>query len=153
VSGGGKKPWRQKGTGRARQGSIRATQWKGGGKPFGPTPRSYAQAMPRRARRGALRAAWTDKIAGGQLTVVERFELAQPKTKTLVGLLAGLGVTQTRTLLVVTEPSAGLVRACQNVPWLTLGRPGHVSVAELLRHDRIVAERQALMTTQEGLLA
>ena len=120
VSGGGKKPWKQKGTGRARQGSIRATQWKGGGKPFGPTPRKYGQAMPRQARRGALRAAWTDKVAGGQLTVV--------------------------------EPSANLVRACRNVSWLTLGRPGHVSVAELLRHDRIVAERQALVATQEGLL-
>src|SRR5499427_9565175 len=73
VSGGGKKPWKQKGTGRARQGSIRATQWKGGGKPFGPTPHRYDQAMPRGARRGALRAAWTDKVASGQLTVVERF--------------------------------------------------------------------------------
>jgi large subunit ribosomal protein L4 len=153
VSGGGKKPWRQKGTGRARQGSIRATQWKGGGKPFGPTPRRYTQAMPRRARRSALRAAWTDKVAGGQLTVVEHLELAEAKTKTLIALLAGLGVARTRTLLVVSEPSAGLVRACQNLPWLTLGRPGHVSVAELLRHDRVVAERQALVATQEGLLA
>jgi large subunit ribosomal protein L4 len=153
VSGGGRKPWRQKGTGRARQGSIRAPQWKGGGKPFGPTPRRYDQAMPRQARRAALRAAWTDKIAGGQVTVVERFELTQPKTKALVGLLAGLGVTEARTLLVVVKPSAGLVRACQNVSWLTLGRPGHVSVAELLRHDRIVAERQALVATQEGLRA
>jgi large subunit ribosomal protein L4 len=153
VSGGGKKPWKQKGTGRARQGSIRATQWKGGGKPFGPTPRSYAQAMPRQARRSALRAAWTDKVTAGQLTVVERLDLAEPKTKTLVGLLAGLGAAEVRTLLVVSEPSAALVRACQNVPWLTLGRPGHVTVAELLRHDRVVAERQALVTTQEGLRA
>src|SRR5262245_12253428 len=153
VSGGGKKPWKQKGTGRARQGSIRATQWKGGGKPFGPTPRGYGQAMPRQARRGALRAAWTDKVAGGQLTVVERFELPQPKTKTLVGLLAGLGAAGGRTLLMVSEPSAELARVCQNVPWLTLGSPGHVSVAELLRHDRIVAERQALVATQEGLRA
>jgi large subunit ribosomal protein L4 len=152
VSGGGKKPWKQKGTGRARQGSIRATQWKGGGKPFGPTPRKYDQAMPRQARRGALRAAWTDKVAGGQLTVVERLELGQAKTKALVGLLAGLGVAKARTLLVVVEPSADLVRACRNVSWLTLGRPGHVSVAELLRHDRVVAERQALVATQEGLL-
>jgi large subunit ribosomal protein L4 len=153
VSGGGKKPWRQKGTGRARQGSIRATQWKGGGKPFGPTPRRYTQAMPRRARRSALRAAWTDKVAGGQLTVVERLELAQPKTKALVAYLAGLGIVGARTLLVVTELSPALVRACQNLPWLTLARPGHVSVAELLRHDRVVAERQALMAMQEGLLA
>jgi large subunit ribosomal protein L4 len=153
VSGGGRKPWKQKGTGRARQGSTRATQWKGGGKPFGPTPRSYAQAMPRRARRAALRAAWADKVAGGQLTVVERLELAQPKSKALVGWLAGLGIAGTRTLLMVVEPSAALVRASQNVPWLTLGHPGHVSVAELLRHDRVVAERQALVATQEGLLA
>jgi large subunit ribosomal protein L4 len=153
VSGGGKKPWKQKGTGRARQGSIRATQWKGGGKPFGPTPRRYAQAMPRQARRGALRAAWANKVAEGRLTVVERFDLAEPKTKTLVGLLAGLGATATPTLLVVSDPSAALVRACQNVSWLTLGRPGQVSVVELLRHDRVVAERQALVTMQEGLLA
>jgi large subunit ribosomal protein L4 len=153
VSGGGKKPWKQKGTGRARQGSIRATQWKGGGKPFGPTPRRYDQAMPRTARRGALRAAWTDKVAGGQLTVVEQLQLAQPKTKALVTLLAGLGAAGTRTLLVVAEPSEALARACQNVPWVTLGRPGHVSVAALLRHDRVVAERRALMATQEGLLA
>jgi large subunit ribosomal protein L4 len=152
VSGGGRKPWKQKGTGRARQGSIRATQWKGGGKPFGPTPRKYGQAMPRQARRGALRAAWTDKVAGGQLTVVERLELGEAKTKTLVGLLSGLGAAEGRTLLVVVEPSTDLVRACRNVPWLTLGRPGHVSVAELLRNDRVVAERQALVATQEGLL-
>jgi len=154
VSGGGKKPWKQKGTGRARQGSIRATQWKGGGKPFGPTPHRYDQAMPRGARRGALRAAWTDKVASGQLTVVERFELAQPKTKAVVAFLAGLGaVAGTRTLLVTAQPNEALARACRNVPWLTLGRPGHVSVAELLRHERVVAERQALVATQEGLLA
>jgi large subunit ribosomal protein L4 len=152
VSGGGKKPWRQKGTGRARQGSIRATQWKGGGKPFGPTPRRYAQAMPRQARRGALRAAWTDKIGAGQVTVVERIELGQAKTKTLLGFLARLGVGGGRTLLMVAEPSEALARACRNVPWLSVRRPGHVSVAELLRHDRIVAERQALVATQEGLL-
>jgi large subunit ribosomal protein L4 len=153
VSGGGKKPWRQKGTGRARQGSIRATQWKGGGKPFGPTPRSYAQAMPRRARRGALRAAWTDKVAGGRVTVVEALSLDRPKTKALLGVLAGLGVAGGRTLLLVAEPTEALARACQNVPWLTLGRPGHVSVAELLGHERVVADRQALVATQEALLA
>src|SRR5919205_898837 len=72
VSGGGKKPWRQKGTGRARQGSIRATQWKGGGKPFGPTPRSYAQDLPRSMRRAALRSAVAARIADGGLLVVER---------------------------------------------------------------------------------
>jgi len=153
VSGGGKKPWKQKGTGRARQGSIRATQWKGGGKPFGPTPRSYEQRMPRQARQGALRAAWADTVASGRLTVVERLDVTEPKTKGLVRLLAALGVTPAPTLLVVAEPSPALVRASRNVPWLTVGRPGHVSVATLLRHGRVVAERQALVATQEALLA
>src|SRR5438876_8536458 len=92
VSGGGKKPWRQKGTGRARQGSIRATQWKGGGKPFGPTPRSYEKDMPRQARREALRSALSAKVAAGEITVVERLEIAEPKTRALVKRLGDLGV-------------------------------------------------------------
>ena len=78
VSGGGRKPWRQKGTGRARQGSIRATQWKGGGKPFGPRPRSYDKAMPRAMRRAALRSAYAAKIAAGAVTAVDRFTLVEP---------------------------------------------------------------------------
>jgi large subunit ribosomal protein L4 len=152
VSGGGKKPWRQKGTGRARQGSIRATQWKGGGKPFGPTPRSYAKDMPRQARRAALRAALSAKLADGRLLVVERLELAEPKTRALVRLLGDLGVAATSTLLVLHEPTEALVRASRNVPHLSLAWPGHVSVAELLRHERVVAERQALVALQEALL-
>ncbi len=151
VSGGGRKPWRQKGTGRARQGSIRATQWKGGGKPFGPTPRSYAQAMPREARQGALRAAWAAKVAAGRLTVVDDLRLTAGKTKAVVELLGRLGVAGTPTLLVLAAPAPELVRACRNVPWLTLGRPGHVSVADLLRHDRVVADRAALTAIQEAL--
>ncbi|PYN17974.1 MAG: 50S ribosomal protein L4, partial [Candidatus Rokuibacteriota bacterium] len=84
VSGGGKKPWKQKGTGRARQGSIRATQWKGGGKPFGPTPHSYQQDMPRNMRREALRAAVTAKVVAGELKVVDALDATDGKTKSLV---------------------------------------------------------------------
>ena len=153
VSGGGKKPWRQKGTGRARQGSIRATQWKGGGKPFGPTPRGYAKDMPRQARRAALRAALSDTVADGRVTVVDELRLAEAKTKALVELLAALGVARELTLLVVAESSDALARASRNVPWLRVARPGQVSVAGLLRHDRIVFERRALAAMQEGLLA
>src|SRR6266498_3273199 len=83
VTGGGRKPWKQKGTGRARQGSIRATQWKGGGKPFGPTPRSYAKRMPTAMRRAALREALAAKIAAGAVSVVERLDVSEPRTKTL----------------------------------------------------------------------
>src|SRR4029077_13640499 len=100
VSGGGRKPWKQKGTGRARQGSIRATQWKGGGKPFGPTPRSYAQDLPRTMRREALRSAVAGRIADGDVTVIERLGAADGKTKSLVATLAALGVESVPTLLV-----------------------------------------------------
>ncbi len=151
VSGGGKKPWRQKGTGRARQGSIRATQWKGGGKPFGPTPRSHAQDMPRQARRAALRAALAAKIAAGELTVIERLELPVPKTKALVGRLAGLGLKRSPTLMVVSELPEGLSRAARNVPWMTVETPSHASVYQLLRHPQVVFERAALLSLQEAL--
>jgi large subunit ribosomal protein L4 len=150
VSGGGKKPWRQKGTGRARQGSIRATQWKGGGKPFGPTPRSYAKAMPRQAWRAALRAALTDKLAMGQVTVVESLAPAEPKTKAMVALLRGLGVTGEPTLLVVAAVTEALDRGSRNLPWLTVARPNQVTVGGLLGTRRVLFEREALMRVQEA---
>lgn len=151
VSGGGRKPWRQKGTGRARQGSIRATQWKGGGKPFGPRPRNYNQAMPRSARREALRAALTDRVQGGQLRVVDRVELPTPKTKTLTTLLADLGLGSKPALLVVGEISQSLALASRNLQWLTVETPPHVSTYQLLRHEQVVFERDALLSLQEAL--
>lgn len=151
VSGGGRKPWRQKGTGRARQGSIRATQWGGGGKPFGPTPRSYAQGMPRQARRAALRAALSDTLAAGRLRVVEELTPAEPKTKAVLRLLAGLGLSRESTLLVVANLTEALDRGSRNVPWLRVVRPGQVSVAELLRHRHVVFDRAALLRLQEVL--
>src|SRR3990172_11480840 len=92
VSGGGRKPWKQKGTGRARQGSIRAAQWRGGGTVFGPHPRSYAQELPRKARREALREVLSDKLQSGKLVVVERIDLREPKTKALLSYFHGLGI-------------------------------------------------------------
>ena len=151
VSGGGRKPWKQKGTGRARQGSIRATQWKGGGKPFGPTPRSYAKAMPRAMRREALRSAMAAKLADGEVTVLERLDLRDAKTKSLVGALAGAGVPAGPTVLVVAELGDGLQRAARNVPWLSVETPAHVSVYQLIRARRVVFERAALLGFQEAL--
>jgi large subunit ribosomal protein L4 len=151
VSGGGRKPWRQKGTGRARQGSIRATQWKGGGKPFGPTPRSYAQAMPREMRREALRAAVAARLADGGVKVLESIEAAGGKTKAFVSRFRGLGFAEAPTLLVVTARGAELSRATRNVPWLTVETPAHVSVYQLLRARQVVFERQALLAMEEAL--
>jgi large subunit ribosomal protein L4 len=151
VSGGGKKPWKQKGTGRARQGSIRATQWKGGGKPFGPTPRSYAQDMPRSMRREALRTAVTAKLGAGDVLVIEVLDVPDGKTKSLVARLAALGVKDVPTLLVVAEWRGGLSRAAGNVPWLTVETPPHVSVYQLMEARRVVFERTGLVALEEAL--
>jgi large subunit ribosomal protein L4 len=151
VSGGGRKPWRQKGTGRARQGSIRATQWKGGGKPFGPTPRSYAQAMPRAMRREALRVAVAAKIADGGLKVFERVEPADGKSKALVSWLRKLGLETIPTVLVVETLSVPVKRAARNVPWLTVETAAHVSVYQLLRARQAVFERAALLKLEQAL--
>jgi large subunit ribosomal protein L4 len=153
VSGGGRKPWKQKGTGRARQGSTRATQWKGGGKPFGPTPRSYAQDLPRSMRREALRSAVAAKIGDGGLTVIERLGAVDGKTKSLVGTLAAFGVEPVPTLLVVAHLDEALARAARNVPWLTVEPPSHVSVYQLVRAHRVVFEREALRALEEALSA
>jgi large subunit ribosomal protein L4 len=151
VSGGGRKPWKQKGTGRARQGSTRAVQWKGGGKPFGPTPRSYAKDMPREMRGASLRAAVAAKIAAGQLSAVEAIDARDGKTKSLVGVLAALGIAKVPTLLVVRELAEGLARAARNVPWLTVETPPHVSVYQLLHAHRVVFERAGLVALEEAL--
>jgi large subunit ribosomal protein L4 len=151
VSGGGRKPWKQKGTGRARQGSTRAVQWKGGGKPFGPTPRKYTKDMPREMRRLALRAAVAAKIAAGELAAVETLDVRDGKTKSLVGRLAGLGASGVSTLLVVRELDQALARAARNVPWITVETPSHVSVYQLLHARRVVCERASLVALEEAL--
>ena len=151
VSGGGRKPWKQKGTGRARQGSIRATQWKGGGKPFGPTPRKYDKRMPTEMRRAALREALAAKIASGEVAVVDGLGVTDGKTKTLTGRLKGLGLPVAPTLLVVSERTDALGRAARNVPWLAVETPAHASVYQVMRHERVVFERAALLSLQEAL--
>ena len=151
VSGGGRKPWKQKGTGRARQGSIRATQWKGGGKPFGPTPRSYVKALPREMRREALRAAVAARIADSAVRVVDGAMSSEGKTKALVAALTAMGVAGEPTLLVTTTLGEPLARAARNVPWLTVEPPAHVSVYQLLRARHVIFEQAALTALQEGL--
>jgi large subunit ribosomal protein L4 len=151
VSGGGRKPWRQKGTGRARQGSIRATQWKGGGKPFGPRPRKYDKAMPTEMRRAALRSALAAKVAAGEITVLESLALGEAKTKALVSRLKAVGAACGPTLLVLAERSADVERAAANLSWLEVTTAPHTSVYQLVRNPRVVAERAALLALQEAL--
>ncbi len=148
VSGSGKKLWKQKGTGRARIGSIRSMIWKGGGTAHGPNPRSYDYAFPKRARRSALRNALSVKFSKGQLMVVENWELDTHKTKALSGTMAKLGVSN-RALLVGSEASHNLSLAAGNHPrFMTVTSLG-VNVYELLKYDQVVFSKDAILALQE----
>ncbi len=148
VSGSGKKLWKQKGTGRARIGSIRSMIWKGGGTAHGPNPRSYDYAFPKRARRSALRNALSVKLSKGQLMVVENWELDTHKTKALSGTMAKLGVSN-RALLVGSEASHNLSLAAGNHPrFMTVTSLG-VNVYELLKYDQVVFSKDAILALQE----
>ena len=151
VRGGGRKPWRQKGTGRARQGSIRSPQWKGGGVVFGPHPRKYTQRMPRRMRRLAIRSALSAKVAGDQLTVIGGWDAIEPKTKAMKTALAGLPESRS-TLVVMHENIDTIVRAAGNLEGVKTVVASTLSVRDLLKYDRVLVTQEAVGVI-EGLWA
>jgi large subunit ribosomal protein L4 len=150
VRGGGRKPYRQKGTGRARQGSIRSPQWEGGGVVFGPTPRSYAQDMPRKQRRLALRSALSVKAAAGELTVLEGFELDEPRTRAVVDLLASLEAGR-RVLIVLGSHNEMLERSARNIPYVQVILASNLNVRDLLVADTVLITRDAVEHATEVL--
>jgi len=148
VSGGGAKPWPQKYTGRSRQGSIRAPHWRGGGVVFGPHPRSYRQAMPKKMRRLAIRCLLSAKARDGQLTVVEGFGLEQPRTKDMVAILRNLGVT-TSALLVTRDPEPAVIRSARNLPRVKTLPASYLNVADLCLYDRLVMTTEAVRRAEQ----
>ena len=151
VRGGGKKPWRQKGTGRARQGSIRAPQWSGGGVVWGPHPRSYAQDMPRKMRRLAIRSALSAKVRDGRLTVVDGLAGIEPRTKAMKGVLAALPEARS-ILIVVPDRIESIARAAGNLPDVATIQAPYLNVRDVLKYERLVVTRDAIGTI-EGLWA
>jgi large subunit ribosomal protein L4 len=151
VSGGGKKPWRQKGTGRARAGSIRSPIWVGGGTVFGPQPRDYSYRMPRTARREALLSALSLKKRESKLIVVDKLELEQAKTKLMVRALAELKVASA--LLVIPKADAKIERSARNLPNVKVLRVDGLNVYDLLRYEHLILTEQALKILQEKLAA
>jgi len=150
VSGGGRKPWKQKHTGRARQGSIRANQWRGGGIAFGPQPRDYGKPLPRKKRRVALRGALTSLAQQGKVTVVETFDLGEtPKTKNALAMLEALGLTDQKVLLVSESPNTRLVLSARNLPNVKVSVCNNLNIFDLLYHDHLVVDRAALTRIQE----
>ena len=137
VRGGGRKPWRQKGTGRARQGSIRAPQWRGGGAVFAPVPRSYAQKMNRKMRRLALRSALSDKAATQHLMVMDQEEMAEPRTKEMVTLLGRLDVDSSA-LVLLPEENVNVELSARNLPYVKTMRADCLSVRDLLAYDYLI---------------
>ena len=139
VAGGGRKPWRQKGTGRARQGSIRAAQWKGGGRIHTPHPRSYEQDMPRKMRRAALRSALTVKASQTLIVVVDEFKLPEAKTRVMAGVLNTL-VGDESVLIVIPEKNTfdDVIRSSNNLPGTKILLANYINIRDLLKYQRVI---------------
>jgi large subunit ribosomal protein L4 len=137
VRGGGRKPWRQKGTGRARQGSIRAAQWRGGGIIFGPTPRSYEQKMPRKMRRIAMRSALSLKTSNNQLVIVQDLNMEQPRTRDFAGFLKKLELHDS-VLVLLPARNENVELSARNIPEVKTLLAGYVNVRDLLGHQSLV---------------
>jgi large subunit ribosomal protein L4 len=143
VSGGGRKPWRQKGTGRARQGSTRSPQWKGGGVVWGPHPRKYTQAMPRQMRRLAIRSVLSAKVKDDRLTIVDGLGEVEPRTKAMKEVLSALPESRS-TLIVMPEMVESIVRGAGNLPQTKTILAEMLNVRDALKYDRLVVTREAV---------
>ncbi len=150
ISGGGAKPYRQKGTGRARQGSIRAPQWKHGGVVFGPTPRSYAKSMPKKMRRAAVKSALSARLADGAVVVFDEIKMDTISTKAMAALLNSVEAYG-KTLIVMDAISEEVRKSSRNIPGVELRIAPAVSVRDILNADKIVMNRAAVEKMQEVL--
>jgi large subunit ribosomal protein L4 len=151
VSGSGKKPWRQKGTGRARVGEIRNPLWRKGGTVFGPMPRSYEYSLPRKVRLGALRQALAAKLADGTLMVVDKLEAgSDKKTKATAAMFRGLGVTG-KTLVIDVKHDEGFMQTARNIAGVRLVPSSRVTARDIMDTDHVIATREALEKLQESL--
>lgn len=151
VSGGGKKPWRQKGTGRARQGSIRSVQWVGGGNYGTPVPRDYSKKQNRKERQLAIRSALAEKVNTKEMMVVENLTVTTPKTKEVLNILEGLKVADKKVLLVVKEFDDNLILASRNIQNLVLILADEINVLDIVGTDVMVITEEALKYVEEVL--
>lgn len=151
VRGGGRKPYRQKGTGMARHGSKVSPIFRGGGITFGPRPRSYNQALPKKMRHGAMRSVLSQKLRDEALTGISELELTEYKTKAMIEFFEAIKVDTRKTLLVLAEPNKFIEKSVSNIPALNVAHAETVNLIDLLKHDRVVATKEALEKIQEVL--
>ena len=150
VAGGGRKPWRQKGTGRARQGSIRSPQWRGGGIVFGPTPRSYAYKLPKKVRRLALKSALSAKVLEQNFVVLDALTFDAPKTKDFKAVLAALEISK-KALFVTAEVNENVALSARNIPGVTVLTASGINVLDLVGHEKVVFTKAAVEKVEEVL--
>lgn len=150
VSGGGRKVWRQKGTGRARQGSIRAPHWRGGGIAFGPTPRSYSQDVPKKVKALARRSAFNTRAMAEQVAVIERFDLDAPKTRRVAELLGKMGVGEKKVLILTEGVNSTLLLSARNIPNVRVLPLHEASAYDVLNANELVIEEAALASVPAG---
>jgi large subunit ribosomal protein L4 len=150
VRGGGRKPWRQKGTGRARQGSIRSPQWRGGGVVFGPTPRSYSYKLPKKVRRLAIKSALSSKVQSNDFVVLEDLALQAPKTKDMVTVLSNLSV-DSKTLIVTADVNENVTLSARNIPGVNVITASSVNVLDLVSAEKVVFTQGAVQKVEEVL--
>ena len=150
VAGGGRKPWKQKGTGRARQGSIRSPQWRGGGVVFGPVPRSYSYKLPKKVRRLALRSALSAKVLEQNFIVLESLMFDAPKTKDFLKVLKDLSIEK-KALFVTAELDEFVAKSARNIPGVSVVSATGINVLDLLGHEKIVVTKAAVEKIEEVL--
>jgi large subunit ribosomal protein L4 len=150
VAGGGRKPWRQKGTGRARQGSIRSPQWRGGGIVFGPTPRSYSYKLPKKVRRLAIKSALSSKVLDQKMLVLESLAFEAPKTKEFKGVLGALSV-DSKALIVTANLDENVALSARNIPGVTVLTADGLNVLDVISHDRLILTKDAVQKVEEVL--
>lgn len=150
VAGGGRKPWRQKGTGRARQGSIRSPQWRGGGTVFGPQPRSYSYKLPKKVRRLALKSALATKVQEENILVLDNLAFEAPKTKEFVSFLKDLSV-DTKALIVTDAVNDNVVLSARNIPGVTVLDAAGLNVLDLVGHNKLIITKAAVEKVEEVL--
>ncbi|WP_421382650.1 50S ribosomal protein L4 [Bacillus salacetis] len=150
VRGGGRKPWRQKGTGRARQGSIRSPQWRGGGTVFGPVPRSYSYKLPKKVRRLAIKSALSTKVAEENILVLESLVFDAPKTKEFANVLKNLSVNA-KTLVVTEGSEDNVALSARNIPGVTVVAANGISVLDVVAHDKLIITKAAVEKVEEVL--
>lgn len=150
VRGGGRKPWKQKGTGRARQGSIRSPQWVGGGVVFGPTPRSYSYKLPKKVRRLAIKSALSSKVKNDEIVVLDALNFDAPKTKEMVNVLGSLNAPK-KVLVVTGDYNDNVALSARNIPGVKFVSASGINVLDVLHHDKMIITQDAVAKVEEVL--